>query len=95
MSEQDWIAALNERHWAWAVEKGAGETYCLGRGIEVTVPELFEKLAGLTGYSQEPKWEPLRPGEIHRICISGEKARRELGWKPEVELEEGLAGLAE
>ena len=78
-----------------AVEKGAGETYCLGRGIEVTVPELFETLAGLTGYSQEPKWEPLRPGEIHRICISGEKARRELGWESKVELEEGLAELAE
>lgn len=78
-----------------ALEKGAGEVYCLGRGAEVTVPDLFHKLAELTGYKQEPRWEALRPGEIHRICISGEKARRELGWEPSVEPGEGLANLVE
>jgi UDP-glucose 4-epimerase len=76
-----------------ALEKGAGEVYCLGRGVEVTVPDLFGKLADLTGYKREPRWEPLRPGEIHRICISGEKARRELGWEPTTELGEGLGEL--
>jgi UDP-glucose 4-epimerase len=78
-----------------ALKKGTGEVYCLGRGVEVTVQELFNKLAELTGYTQEPRWEPLRPGEIHRICISGEKARRELGWEPTVEMDEGLAELVE
>ncbi len=66
---------------------------CIGRGVEVTVPEIFERLAALTGYDLEPAREPLRAGEIHRICISAKKAKDVLGWEPKVPFDEGLSRL--
>jgi len=68
---------------------------CVGSGKETTVPDIFEKLSVLTGNKIEPRREPLRPGEIRRICISGAKAKEILGWKPKVSFEEGLARLVE
>jgi UDP-glucose 4-epimerase len=78
---------------ALAVENRYTGVVCLGRGVEVTVPEIFDKLAVLTGYKAEPRREPLRPGEINRICISGAKAKEVLGWEPRVSFDEGLARL--
>jgi len=68
---------------------------CVGSAREVTVPEIYEALSSLTGNKVEPRREPLRPGEIHRICISGGKAKDVLGWEPTVPFEEGLRRLVE
>jgi UDP-glucose 4-epimerase len=68
---------------------------CVGSGKETTVPDIFDGLSALTGNTVEPRREPLRPGEIHRICISGAKTKEILGWEPKVPLEEGLARLVE
>jgi nucleoside-diphosphate-sugar epimerase len=59
------------------------------------VPEIYEALSSLTGNKVEPVREPLRPGEIHRICISGAKAKEVLGWEPKVPFEDGLGRLVE
>lgn len=68
---------------------------CVGSGKETTVPEIFDRLSPLTGNAVEPRREPLRPGEIHRICISGAKAKNVLGWEPKVSFDDGLARLVE
>ena len=66
---------------------------CVGSGQEVTVPQIHDKLAALTGTKIKPERQPLRPGEIHRICISGKRAKKVLGWEPRVGFDEGLARL--
>lgn len=68
---------------------------CIGSGEETTVPEIFDELSALTGNDVEPRREPLRPGEIHRICVSGAKAKEILGWEPKVSFNDGLARLVE
>jgi UDP-glucose 4-epimerase len=68
---------------------------CIGSARETTVPDIYEKLSELTGNAVEPRHEPLRPGEIHRICISSGKAKEVLGWEPQVPFEEGLRRLVE
>lgn len=68
---------------------------CVGSAKETTVPEIYETLSSLTGNKVEAVREPLRPGEIHRICISGGKAKEVLGWEPTVPFEEGLGRLVE
>ena len=62
----------------------------LGSGKPVSVKELYDIIAELTGFSGKPVLKPLRPGEIQGIYISGSLAATELGWKPKVELKEGL-----
>ncbi len=78
-----------------ALEKGDREIFCIGRTVEVTVPEIFEKIAALTEYRKEPVREPLRPGEVHRIYLDNSKAKRVLGWEPKISFEDGLERTVE
>lgn len=73
-----------------ALEKGDGEIINLGSGKGTPVIELFEAIKTLIGFEGEPVLKPLRPGEWQASYITGEKAKRILGWEPEMDLKEGL-----
>jgi UDP-glucose 4-epimerase len=62
----------------------------VGWGREVSVLDLLERLAGVSGRAVEPRHEPPRPGELQRSALDAALAERELGWRPRVELEAGL-----
>lgn len=71
-----------------------GETFNLGSGREVSIQELSDEIVALTG-SRAPvvvDEERLRPekSEVVRLLADNSKARRVLGWAPQVELREGL-----
>jgi UDP-glucose 4-epimerase len=78
-----------------ALENGDNVIVNLGSGKGTSVRELYDLLAEITGYSGEPKLAPLRPGEVERVFITGERARQLLGWSPQVELREGLRQTVE
>ena len=78
-----------------ALDKGDGETLNLGSGTGTSVRELFDKLKDVLGYGGEAVLADLRPGEVKENYITGEKAARVLGWKPEVSLEAGLRETVE
>jgi UDP-glucose 4-epimerase len=73
-----------------ARDKGGGELINVGSGREVSVNELYSKLAQLTGSRFEPVHAAARPGELQRIVVDPSKAGRELGWSPQVGLDDGL-----
>jgi UDP-glucose 4-epimerase len=63
----------------------------VGTGLETDVLELVDRLRALGGADGfEPDFAPARPGEVQRIAISPGRAERDLAWKPETALEEGL-----
>jgi UDP-glucose 4-epimerase len=62
----------------------------VGTGIETDVLALAEQLGRLGGVDFQPELAPARTGEVQRISIDPSRAERELGWRPEVELGEGL-----
>jgi UDP-glucose 4-epimerase len=63
----------------------------IGTGIETDVLQLVDSLAALDGASGfEPEFAPPRTGEVQRIAIDPARAGRELGWRPEVGLDDGL-----
>lgn len=65
--------------------------YNVGTGLETSVWELGEALAPLCGRDAfEPEMQPAQTGEIQRIVTSSEPAAETLGWRPEVELDDGL-----
>jgi len=78
-----------------ALDRGAGGTYHISTGIPVTINDLFRKLAILSDYRLEPNFGPRRKGDVFRIALDNTRARNELGWEPELELEEGLANTVE
>jgi UDP-glucose 4-epimerase len=78
-----------------ALYRGAGGTYHISTGIPVTVNELFRKLALLTDYKLQPNFGPARKGDVFRIALDNSRAKKELGWEPKIELEEGLSQTVE
>lgn len=71
-----------------------GETFNLGSGREVSIQELSDEIVALTGSRARVvvDEERLRPekSEVVRLLADNSKARRVLGWAPQVELREGL-----
>jgi len=63
----------------------------VGTGIETDVLELARQLGELGGREDfEPELAPPRAGEVQRISIDPARAERDLGWRAEVGLAEGL-----
>jgi UDP-glucose 4-epimerase len=72
-------------------ETPAAGTFNLGWGREVSVLDVLNGLQQAAGTAVEPQLEPLRPGELTRSAIDSAAAERAFGWRPAIELEDGLA----
>ncbi len=63
----------------------------IGTGREASVLDLVEILGRLGGLERfEPEFAAPRPGEVQRISLDAGLAERELGWRPQTSLEDGL-----
>jgi UDP-glucose 4-epimerase len=74
-----------------ALEGGSGMILNLGWGREVSVNDIFQALKKVLSSDVEPIYGDERVGEIHRICLESGRAGEQLGWKPEVALDRGIA----
>jgi UDP-glucose 4-epimerase len=72
-----------------------GEVFQIGTGIETTILALFQQLQAGLGQPGEWQFAPARPGEIQRNYCDIAKARRVLGFAPQIALEEGLRSTCE
>jgi len=63
----------------------------LGTGSEITIKNLVELIARLTGFQGEIRWDPNKPDGQPRRCLDTAKAQRLMGWSARVGLEDGLA----
>lgn len=83
-----------------AMDKGvAGEAYNIGTGKGLKNGELAEKIANMIGYDGSkielgvyPPGYPVRPliSDQPYILLDSTKARKDLGWREKVDLDEGL-----
>jgi GDP-L-fucose synthase len=62
----------------------------IGSGMEITIKGLVEKIAGITGFEGEVKWDTTKPDGQPRRCLDVSKAEKEFGFKARTEFEEGL-----
>jgi len=74
---------------------GKEGTYNIGTGIETSVNQLLELFSRITGNALKAEYAPARKGEVSRIALDCEKVKKELGFVPEVLLEEGLRRTVE
>jgi len=63
----------------------------IGTGHETDVVTLAARLIELSGKKVQPVHGPAKPGEQRRSVIDPSLAKRELGWEPRVQLDQGLA----
>jgi len=73
-----------------ALDSGDGMACNIGTGRETTDDEIFFAIRDALGLDVEPAHVALRKGEVRRIALDATLARKELGWTPKVELEEGM-----
>jgi UDP-glucose 4-epimerase len=74
-----------------ALERGSGKSVNIGTGRETSIRDIFDSLAEVAGYSQQPGFGPPRTGDVVRIVLDPSLAQRELGWEAAMSLHDGLA----
>jgi dTDP-glucose 4,6-dehydratase len=73
-----------------------GETYNVGSGIEASIEDIADKVLELTDKPESLKTiVPDRPGHDRRYLLDSSKLRRDLGWVPEIDWNEGLRETVE
>ena len=81
-----------------ALSAGDREIYHVSSGIEVSLNELFSRLKKTIGsitahkatFEMSPLYAKPRLGEIHRIALNPKKIEKDLGWTPQISLQDGL-----
>jgi len=85
-----YVRDMAEAHLLAMKDVGANQTYNLEGPRKVTVLEVAEGIRSVLGNGIRIEFVPARPGDFGGKDVSGEKARRELGWVPRVDFEEGI-----
>ena len=67
-----------------------GRTFNIGTGTETSVNELFEACRRTAGAEAQAEHAPPKPGDALRSVLDVTRAERELGWRPQTPLAEGL-----
>jgi dTDP-glucose 4,6-dehydratase len=100
-------SSANRREWLYVtdhchaidriIKRGIiGELYNIGSGVEQSVEQITDRVLDLLGKPQSLKtYVPDRPGHDRRYLLNSTKIRRELGWKPEVDFDEGMRRTVE
>jgi UDP-glucose 4-epimerase len=81
-----------------AVPSGDGidaTAFNIATAKQTNVLELAEMVGRVMGHKPEIEFAPARAGELFRSSLDVSKARRVLGWKPEIGFDDGLPQLVD
>jgi UDP-glucose 4-epimerase len=74
---------------------GPPGAYNIGTGRETDVVTIHRLLAAACGRDDPPAFGPGKPGEQQRSCLDASLAATRLGWRAQVELDDGLRRTVE
>lgn len=79
-----------------ATEKYNGaEPVNIGAGFEITVKELVEKIAKLTGFKGEIRWDATKPDGQPRRCLDTSRAKKLFDFEAKTNFDAGLKATIE
>ena len=87
---RDYVYAGDVAAATLAAARRHGGVFNVGTGVETSVLELYDICRRVAGSSLEAEEAPARLGELQRSVLDVRLAERELGWRAETRLEEGL-----
>ena len=85
-----YIDDLAQAHLLALKDQAENQVYNLEGPRKITIKDIAETINKLLGGNVRIEYVPARPGDYAGKEVSAEKAYRELGWKPEIEFEEGM-----
>jgi len=88
---RDYVYVGDVAHAALAALGHDGGVFNVGTGIETSVLELYDAVGAASGIDRPAEHAPARLGELQRSVLDVSLAARELGWRPERPLGDGLA----
>jgi GDP-L-fucose synthase len=62
----------------------------IGAGFEITIKDLVEKIADLTGFTGEIRWDSSKPDGQPRRCLDVSRAKKYFGFQAKTDFDEGL-----
>ena len=72
-------------------DAGGGQRFNIGTGIETSDRQLHSAVAAAVGGPDDPEFHPDRLGDLQRSCLDIGLAERVLGWRPQVQLLDGIS----
>jgi GDP-L-fucose synthase len=79
-----------------ATERYSGaEPVNIGAGFEITIKDLVELVARLTGFKGEIRWDSSKPDGQPRRCLDTTRAKKLFGFEAKTRFEEGLRATVE
>jgi len=86
-----YISDIIEANLSAAKTEGVeGRVYNLGGGSRISVNDVLEILGRLSGQMVKVKYEPVQAGDPPHTYADTERARKELGFSPQISVEKGL-----
>jgi UDP-glucose 4-epimerase len=76
-----------------AVRGTPGRVYNIGGGSRVSLRDVFEMLARVSGRSVQVEHQPAQKGDMRDTYADTSRARHDLGFAPSVDLEQGLRAM--
>ena len=74
----------------FALDMGDNQAYNIGYGEPISVNTIYRELVNVSGLDVVAEHGPKRMGDVRLFYLDSRKAMRELGWHPQVMLNEGL-----
>jgi len=78
-----------------AGDAGGGQRFNIGTGIETSDRQLHSAVSAAAGRPDDPEFHPDRLGDLKRSCLDIGLAERVLGWRPRVQLHDGIRRTVE
>ena len=74
-------------------ESISGEIFHIASGKETAIDKLADMILEISGNKAQPVYEPKQNGEVERNYSNITKAKKVLGFRPTIELKNGLVDL--
>lgn len=78
-----------------SLTKGNNEIINIGTQKTFSVNQLVKELSEITNYQKKAIYKPKRNGELFKSFLNISKAKKVLGWKPQVDIKTGLKNTVE
>jgi len=73
-----------------AIKDNKNEIYNVSSGREISINEIFNKITKILQKRTKPIYQRAKSEEIKRSCLDNSRIKNEMGWKPKVNIDQGL-----